>query len=211
MNYKKIYFSVFILFFSAACFSQQKNPAKAGNPVMPIIKDGVYFTFEDIKKNQPNLVLENLYKSMYDSTFTLWQWAHTANLYYIDKSGTRKALNRDSIWGFSEDGTPYICLNQFFHKINTVGSISLFIEFYPLIRDPLSLVLTDSKGNSEERILDFENGNTGSYELTYFNSILVRDSALYNQFNAIKKERTKRKKMYVFLEKYNEIHPMFKN
>jgi hypothetical protein len=205
----KKYFLLFILFYSAACFAQQKNPAKAGKPVISEIKDGVYFTFDQLKKNEPDLLPRDLFKSQYDSTFSLWQWSNTTHLYYIDKDGQRKSLSRDSIWGFSEGGTPYICLNQRFHKINTVGSISLFIEFYPTIRDPLSIVITDSKGTSAERILDFQNGTVGNYSLEFFSAILSRDEELFNEFNAIKKEKTKRKKTYNFLERYNNRHPIF--
>src|SRR5258705_12598855 len=127
MKYTQKYFLLFILFYSSVCFAQQKNPAKVGKPVISEIKDGVYFTFESIKKNQPDLLPEDLFKSYYDSTFSIWQWSNTTNLYYKDKNGGRKSLSRDSIWGFSEGGTPYICLHQLFHKISTVGSISLFI------------------------------------------------------------------------------------
>jgi len=209
MIYKKKYFLLPLIFYSVTCFSQQKNPAKAGKPVISEIKDGVYFTFDHVKNNQPDLLPEELFKSYYDSTFSIWQWSNTTNLYYKDKNGERKSLSRDSIWGFSEGGTPYICLHQRFHKISTVGAISLFVEFYPFIKDPLSIVVTDSKGTSKERILDFQNGNIGDYSVEFFSSILSRDEELFTQFSAIKKEKTKRKKTYSFLEKYNNRHPLF--
>ncbi len=210
MIYKKKLLLVLLLH-SALCYAQQKNPAKAGKPVASEIKDGVYFTFESVKKNQPDLLPENLFKSYYDSSFTLWQWANGNNLYYIDTDGQRKALSRDSLWGFSEGGTPYICLNQRFHKINAVGAISLFNEFSPLIRDPLSLVITDTKGTNVERILDFQNGTIGNYSIEFFSSILSRDEDLFTEFNAIKKEKTKKKKMYAFIERYNKRHPLYES
>jgi hypothetical protein len=208
MNYKKNCLIAVILFYSVACFAQQKNSVKLVKPVSEI-KDGVYFSFDHLKKNQPDLLPENLFKSLYDSTFSLWQWSNTANLYYVDNNGQRKSLDRDSIWGFSEGGTPYICLKQRFHKMNTVGSISLFIEFYPINRDPLSLVVTDSKGTSTERMLNFKDGKVSDYTLENFSLILSADEELFTEFNAIKKEKTKRKKTYAFLEKYNNKHPMF--
>lgn len=209
-NYMKhIILSMVFIFISLISFSQQMNPAKAGKLISSAIKDGVYFSFDDVKSNQPNLLLENLFKSYYDTSFTLSQWANTANLYYIDKKGNRKSLNRDSIWGYSENGIPFICINGFFHKINTIGAISVFTEFYPVIRDPLSIVVTDVMGTTADRILDFQNGRVGDYDLDNFNFILIRDEELFKEFNEIKKNKAKRKKMYSYLEKYNERHPMY--
>ncbi len=209
MKHKTRPLLLLILIYSVSCFAQKKNSEKIAKQVASEIKDGVYFSFESLKENQPDLLPENLFKSYYDSTFSLWQWSNTTNLYYIDKNNQKQSLSRDSVWGFSEDGTPYICLNGRFHKIQTVGSISLFNESYPMIRDPLSPVMTDAKATSVDRILDFENGTIGNYSLEYFSTILSRDPNLYAEFNAIKKEKTKKKKAYSYLEKYNSRHPMF--
>ena len=209
MNYKTKSLLVIILFFSFSCLAQKKNSDKIGKQLSSEIKDGVYFSFENVKKNQPDLLPENLFKSLYGSTFSLWQWSNTTNLYYIDKYNMKQSLNRDSIWGFSDAGTPYICINRKFHRIQTVGSISLFNESYPIIKDPLSIVVTDAKGTSADRIFDFETGKVIDYSLENFSLILARDQELFNEFNAIKKEKSKRKKAYVYLEKYNSRHPMF--
>jgi len=209
MKYKTKSLILLILICSVSCFAQKKNSGKIAKQVASEIKDGVYFSFESLKNNLPDLLPEDLFKSYYDSTFSLWQWSNSTNLYYIDKNAKKQSLSRDSIWGFSEDGTPYICLNSRFHKIQTVGSISLFNESYPMVRDPLSPVMTDAKATSIDRILDFENGTIANYSLEYFSIILSRDPDLYAEFNAIKKEKTKRKKTYSYLEKYNNRHPMF--
>ena len=105
--------------------------------------------------------------------------------------------------------TPYIMMNGLFHKVSTVGTISVFTEFFPLIRDPLALVITDVKGTAVDRLLDFENGRVGNYDLDNFNFILMRDDTLFKEFNAEKNLKVKKKKMYSYLEKYNQRHPLF--
>ncbi|MFI5218564.1 MAG: hypothetical protein ACHQNT_03665 [Bacteroidia bacterium] len=185
------------------------NPAKAGKIIVPFLKDGVYFTFDDVKKNKPNLLHENLFKSYYDTIFTISHWSNTMNLYYKNEEGKRISLSRDSIWGYCENGIPYICIGGYFHKVNTLGSISVFTEFYPVLRDPMPIVVTDVKGSAVDRLLDFENGRIGDYDLDNFNFILMRDEPLFKEFNSIKKLKSKKKKMYSYLEKYNERHPLF--
>lgn len=209
----KIFIFFYVLFFlqCSFSFSQQMNPAKAAKIDNPSVKDGIYFTFEDVKKNKPNLVKENLFKSYYDTIFTISQWSNTFNLYYKNNEGMRIGLNRDSVWGYCENGIPYICIGGYFHKVSTLGSISVFTEFYPVIRDPLPIAITDVKGTAIDRILDFKNGRTGDYDLDNLNFILMRDEPLFKEFNSIKKLKSKKKKMYSYLEKYNERHPLFES
>lgn len=175
------------------------------------LKDGVYFSFQDVRNNAPNLTVKDLFKSYYDTTFTIKQWATAPELYYKDKNGERQHLSYDSLWGYSEAGVPFIALTHRFHRISTVGSISLFREFYPVVREGMTPVVTDVKGTSTDRILDFETGEIKEYSLENFSTLLMRDEELYKEFSKIEKPKAKRKKAYVYLEKYNEKHPMFKN
>lgn len=174
-----------------------------------VLKDGIYFSFEDVKQNQPNLEKKNLFKSYYDTVFTIYQWAHTANLYYIDDSGAKVSLSRDSIWGFSEGGTQYFMRGGYFHKISLFGSISVFTEFYSTIRDPMAVVITDKKGISTDRIIDMEEQLVINYDVDNVAFVLSRDAELFSQFNALTSKKQKKKRLYSFIEKYNERNPLF--
>lgn len=201
MRFKKTVLLLLLITITNICVGQHTSQ----------LKDGVYFSFQDVKNNTPNLTLKDLFKSYYDTTFTIKQWAASSELYYKDRNGARQHLSYDSLWGYSEAGVPFIALTHRFHRISTVGSISLFREFYPVVREGMTPVVTDVKGTSTDRILDFETGEIKEYSLENFSTLLMRDEELYKEFSKIEKPKAKRKKAYVYLEKYNEKHPMFKN
>lgn len=174
------------------------------------LQDGVYFTFSEVKQNKPTISKDQLIKSYYDKTdFTLSQWANTENLFYLDKEGVKRKVNRDSLWGYVEEGTPFILLNGRFHKFSTVGALSVFVESYPTIQQTAAPVLTDVHSGTYTRLFDFNTGQIADYDVSNVTMVLGRDTSLFNDFNELKNMKTKRKKMYKYIERYNEKHELF--
>ena len=174
------------------------------------IQDGVYFSFAEVKQNKPSISKEQLIKSYYDKTdFTLSQWANTENLFYLDNNGVKRKVNRDSLWGYVEEGTPFILLNGRFYKFYTIGTISVFVESYPTIQQTVAPVLTDVHSGTYNRLFDFSNGQIGDYDVTNLTMVLAKDTALYNDFQELKNMKAKRKKMYKYIERYNDKHTLF--
>ncbi len=198
-----------LLFASLYLFAQDMNPVKTGKLVTNKSEDGVYFSSESVQKNSPDLRRSDLFISFYDTTFTIYRWAHTVNLYYHDTEKKRVKLHRDSIWGFCESGTCYIMQNGYFHKITLFGSICIFREFYPVNKDPMAVVATEKKGKSADKIYDVESGTVFDYSPDAATRIFNKDESLLNDFNALGSRKKKMKKLYLFIEKYNERHPLF--
>lgn len=174
------------------------------------IQDGVYFSFAEIRQNKPSITKEQLIKSYYDQAeFTLSQWAGTENLFYLDAEGVKRKVKRDSLWGYVEEGTPFIFLNGRFHKFSTIGSISVFTESYPTIQKTVAPVLTDVRSGTYQRLFDFSTGQIGDYDVTNVNMVLAKDTTLFNDFQDLKNMKTKRKKMYKYIERYNDKHELF--
>jgi hypothetical protein len=191
---------------------ENENKAKAGEQISakPPLKDGVYFTLLALQHNKPSITKEQLIKSYYDkSEFTLSQWVNTQSLFYINEDSSKQRVNRDSLWGYVESGTPFIFLNGRFHKFSTVGSISIFTESYPKIRGSMAPVVTDQKTGTFIRILDFATGHIGDYNIENISAILEKDEELFKEFKSLKTVKERRKKMYRFVERYNDRHVLF--
>lgn len=168
------------------------------------IKDGVYYSFADVKANKPSLDKDHLVKSYdHNIAFTLSGWATTENLYYLDAQNIKRKVNRDSLWGYVENGTPFIYLNGKFHKFSTIGTISVFTESYPTVQT-MSPVMTDFHSGTFQRLFDFNTGQIADYDADNLAMMIAKDQNMFNEFNELKTLKAKRKKMYRFIEKYND-------
>ncbi len=169
-----------------------------------LIKDGVYLSFDEVRENCPSIVRSQLFRSYYDTVFSILQWSRTASLYYFDSLNRKMSLNRDAIVLFAENGTVYIQQNGVFHRAQLFGPITIFTEVYPQIPNPMVLAVTELKVSARDRLLDVEGEKVYDYSLNDFMQILKRDSELYREFSAIRSTKKKRKLMYRYIEKYNE-------
>jgi len=171
-------------------------------------QEGVYFSFAAFRNLKPDIRKHQIYKYGADSTYSIRRWVAGENPYYISESGIKTKLPLDSVWGFAEKNNAFIFLGGKFHKITTLGSISYFLESYPVIKAGMAPVVTDSRGTSTYRLLDFEDGSLYDYEMESFEYLLGKDEELLKEFRSLNNPKTKRKKMYIFLEKYNRKHPV---
>ncbi len=170
--------------------------------------DGVYFTFSAFRNGKPDLMKEQVAKSSYDPNYTMKKWSNTEFLNYNDTSGARHSLSRDSVWGFAENGVVHVCLGNKFHRISLLGQLSYFLESYPTIKGNMAPVVTDTRATSSYRLMDMETGDLYDYSVENMETLLERDEVLYNEFIALKTPKLKKKKMYSFLERYNNLYPL---
>lgn len=195
----------FLIFFAASALSQPTLKPADKHP-----NDGVYLSFDEVRENAPSVKRPQLFRSMYDTVFTILQWSRTPSLYYVDKDNQKVSLKRESIIMIAENGTAYIQQNGVFHKASLFGPVIVFTEIYPKVNEPMAVVVTEIKASSRDRILDTENELVMDYTLENFQNILKRDEELNNEFNAIKSIKQKRKMVYRYIEKYNARNPFRK-
>lgn len=170
--------------------------------------DGVYFTFAAFRNGKPDILKEQVAKSTYDPDYTLKKWSNSEFLNYLDASGARHSLNRDSVWGFAESGVVHVCLGNKFHRISVLGQLSYFLESYPVIKGNMAPVVTDTRATSSYRLLDMETGDFYDYTIDNLQTLLERDEVLYNEFVSLETPKLKKKKMYSFIERYNNLYPL---
>jgi hypothetical protein len=194
---KNLFWLCFVLMVSLRAAEPQKHSAH--QPA-----DGVYLSFDEVRANKPSLLRQHLFRSLYDTNFTILQWSRTPSLFYINSEGQKISLQRQSIIMIAEGGTAYIQQNGAFHKASLFGPVTLFTESYPKLKEPMAVAVTEVKASSRDRLLDIENETVMDYTLTNFLKILKRDEELYHEFQQIPGNRQKRKMVYRYIEKYNE-------
>ena len=122
--------------------------------------NGIYLTFESFRKGVPDLKAEMLYKDNKKETAAsgIRLWFNQEKKWYQTVADSVVDLGEMPVWGFFENGTAYILINGKFHKVILLGQISYLLESYPIIRDHMSPVVTESKSESVYRLLDMKTG-----------------------------------------------------
>lgn len=169
--------------------------------------DGVYSSFSAFRAGKPSLTKDQMVKSG-SQEFTIRQWVNSEKLLFRDASGEPVSFERRDFWGYVENGTLYIFLGNKFHKITVLGSISYFLESYPTVKGNPSPVVTESRATSAYRLLDMETGDILDYDISNLQQLLEPDEELFNEFKAIVSQKTKRKRMYSYMERYNKKYPL---
>jgi hypothetical protein len=201
---KFIIASVFALFFKISA-SAQTVSLKDSSIKTSMFNDGVYLSLYDLQNNHPSITKEHLIKSYYDkSDFSISQWAATTALYYMDDNEKKQKVNRDSLWGYVENGTPYILINDRFHRFSTAGKVSVFTESYPTIKAGMAPVVTEAKSVATTQLFILASGKIMEFTPENVAIAIADNPILLEEFKALKTWKQKRKKMYRFVERYNE-------
>jgi hypothetical protein len=69
-------------------------------------------------------------------------------------------------------------------------------------------VVTDARSTTAYRLLDMETGNILDYTVENLQDLLLPDEAIYQEYKSIVSLKEKKKKMYTYLEKFNNNHPL---
>lgn len=204
----KIFLSLLLLF-PAIIFAQDK----VGEHKVLNLKEGIYLKFLQFKNNSPldkHQVVTDLNKNELNfySEITSRQI-----LSYVDDSGSVQKINPKSAWGYSRNNQVYINVENQFYRIPVLGSISHFIATVTVFSTPyfdpvyLNTMPATTRDDLRQFMLDFETGKILDYNMKNFESLLSRDEQLFLEFSALKK-REKKNKMFIFIRKFNERHPL---
>ncbi len=172
--------------------------------------DGVYNTFVSFRNGNPDVIKGRMIKSGSDTNFTIRQWVNSEKLTYIDDKGEKTGYDPMGFWGFVEREVVYLFLGGKFHKVNILGSISYFLESYPMIKGNMSPVVTDSRTASAYRFMDMETGEILDYTPENLQQLLERDEQLFLEYKSIVSLKEKKKRMYKYMEEFNKKHPLRK-
>lgn len=171
--------------------------------------DGLYTSFFSFRKGKPDLLKANMIRSITSGNdFTIRQWVSSENLYYLAPDSSKKNFDSKEFWGYVENGNLYLALGYKFHKVTLLGTISYFLESYPVIKGNMAPVVTESKSTAVYRLLDMETGELSDYNVPNLEELLAPDDKIFAEFKAIESPKIKKKKMYSYMEMYNKAHPL---
>lgn len=176
---------------------------------MPYPADGVYASFTQFRSGIPQVAPSMMHKTGFTGNeSSVRQWVNSEGLAFVDTYGNRQSFNPADFWGFVEGGVLHIFLGGKFHKVTLLGSISYFLESYPKVSANHSPVVTDARTTSVYRLLDMETGKISDYTMNNLSELLERDEEIYNEYQAIPSGKNRSRRMFSFMEKYNNKYPL---
>lgn len=174
-------------------------------------REGVYFGFEDFRKNQPAVAMKDLLTDQGQHVADLRQ--SNGKLVYLDSTGAKQHIDMDRVWGFCNKDVVYVRAGDGFNRIGMMGSIA-HLMFDATYRNWGSYYDYGYGGNvytvQEQRLLDMETGAFLPVSSGGIYSVIQRDSILREEFDALpKKERKGDEVVFRFMRLYNDRHPLY--
>ncbi len=177
------------------------------------LNEGIYLTFNDLQNNRP--IPKNAIETRYDpkSQEFYYDLLSENSIKIRVNSDSVIELNTQGVWGFCRNGNVYVNYSNDFYRIPVLGSISHFVAIVEIIEtgfyDPwYGMPADQTRSELQQFMLDFDTGSIYDYTLENFISLLRKDDRLHREFIHLKK-RHQRQKMFIYLRRYNEAHPIY--
>jgi hypothetical protein len=215
MNTQRTFLVLAFTAITTFCFGTniESSPLQPGFRFKP----GIYLSIEDWKHNQP--IPKEAIISKYDPNdpYFFIQVLNKKWVKYRDTEGYEQEVESAKIFGYSIDNFVY---TKYHTKISIIGAICHYSNIIHQIADPnltgLAFVALDGllaqqsgirkKERFRQFIIDFETGKIYRFTERYFKKLIDTDVQLYNEYKSF--PGRKKDKMYIFLKKYNERHPI---
>jgi hypothetical protein len=176
--------------------------------------DGIYLSYDDFRKNKvitKEQVVSNIDKEqqefigkvMFGETFS-----------YKQPDGQVVTMETKKAWGYFQNNTFYVNVNNDFYRVPVFGSISYFVANVTVVNvgfyDPRFGYSTGTTRTREIRefLMNYHNGSIQEFNMDRVEELLSRDAELYKEFKKLGR-RKQRDQVYKYIRKYNELHPVY--
>jgi hypothetical protein len=189
-------------------------------------KDGIFLTFEDVKRNNPVSKARIITDLNYNDYTFFEKLMENETIDVLDMMGQHKEIKTNKIWGFSQNGTLFIKWNNEFNRIPVFGSLCHFIadktyidnrnnpyynnyynnyNYYSPYNSPYNQTV---QTELRQYILDMETGQVMDFISDNVEIVLQRDAELGAEFAKLKNKKKDQLK-FLYLRKYNEKKPFY--
>ena len=181
-------------------------------------KEGIYITIEQLKHNKP-LKQAKIISDLDPNDFDYFdELLENKTISFYDDDNTIRKENTSSIWGYCRGSSIFVNYNSQFNRIPVFGNVCHFVSdktvFHERMTDPYYnqyyYPVNQSYETTEiqQYILDIETGKIMEYNWQNVETILMRDSELFDEFNKLPK-RKKKNLLFLYIRKYNERNPLY--
>ena len=185
------------------------------------IREGIYLNFEQVKNNRPIPKSRIVSAADYDEQYFYDHALQSKEIYYYDNFGVKQEIQTKKIWGYSQNGSLYVNINDGFYRINILGNICHFVANYTSYNNNYPYSFYDYRYNPyggrastytttemRQYLLDFATGNILDYNVTSVELLLMRDPELHDEYISLRNRKKKQLK-FLYIRKFNERNPLY--
>ncbi|MFT6735496.1 MAG: hypothetical protein ACJAUV_000475 [Flavobacteriales bacterium] len=165
------------------------------------LPDGFYTDYVEVRGAKPGVNVSELKNK---SGVSLKSFYPEDEQYYTQRGDELHPVNYASFFGIVRNGVFYWIYNEEFYRLGMKGMLShvVVIESHYTVSNGMN-----SPSNTSEQksmVIDFNSGHSFAFEPEPFGMFLLENAPdLYEEFILIKKNRDKKRALFVFLRRYN--------
>lgn len=179
-------------------------------------KEGIYIDFRDFLENKPVPKSKIVSDMNHDDFDFMHQLTSQKSIDYIDASGIRQTVETNKLFGYSKNNGVYIYHSNDFYRISLIGTLCHYTATVIVYSPGMGMGFgyggmgTTSTVTQELRqyVFDTRVGRVVDFTVDNIEHILESDPELYKEFMTLKK-RKKRNSIFLYLRKYNQLHPLY--
>jgi hypothetical protein len=215
------YLFVFSTFFGPFLFGQSDSAGYIIYTPQFRFRDGIFINFDQVKTNRPIPKSRIISTATYDDQYFYDRTLQSKELYYYDNFGVKQEVQTKKIWGYSQNGSLFVNINDGFYRINILGNICHFVANYTSYNNNYPYTYYDYRYNPyggrtssysttemRQYLLDFVTGNIMDYNVTSVELLLMRDPELHDEYVSLGNRKKKQLK-FLYIRKFNERNPLY--
>ena len=188
-------------------------------------KEGIFLHFDQVRQNHPIPKSVIITSIPYDDPDFFEKVLDNKIVQYFDELGSVQEIPVNDIWGFSQNGTLYINMNDGYYRITIIGSICHFVatlttydpyynSYYPYASpyyypyNPYSPYSGNTSKELRQYLLDFSTGEVLDYDVPELEVLLMADPELHDEYASLGRRKKKQQK-FLYVRKFNERNPLY--
>lgn len=204
------------MFYSGISEGQTDTSGKVRYSPAYQFKNGLFITFDQVLQNNP-MPFERIISGDKNNDNWLDFVLKLKQIVYLDDYGVHQTINTDDVWGYCENGALYVNWNKDFYRIPYIGKLSHYVATQTVrvdnFMDPYYGYYAGMGPSYEtnkiiQNIIDFESGKSFPFTIEAVESFLMKEPALFDEFNQLKKNK-KKQMMFLYIRRFNEKNPLY--
>jgi hypothetical protein len=221
---QNIYFLLVLsIFFNSVLFGQRDSSGFVKYTPEFELNEGIYINFEQVINNRPIPKSRIISSVAYDDPYFFTRILELKEIYYYSSFGVKQEIQTKKIWGYSNNKSLYVNINDGFYRINILGSICHFVAnhttynnnyYYPYSYYDYRYYPYGSRSSAysttemRQYLLDFKTGNILDYNVASVELLLMRDPELHDEYVSLRKRKKKQLK-FLYIRRFNERNPLY--